>query len=117
MEETPSNNSWSSHVDRELVRARLVEILAYLASAARGNVDEAAGYGPYRLMEGILRVIRILRDFGFVDDELNDIADDLTTNAMKIIGDKERARETADRILRVASERLSDEGVGGSGGN
>ena len=34
------------------VRHAFLELMLYLAAAARGNVDEQAGYGPLRLLEG-----------------------------------------------------------------
>src|SRR6202008_4847447 len=47
-------------VDAEHVRDALMELMLYLAAAARGNVDEQVGYGPLRLLEGAQRAVRAL---------------------------------------------------------
>jgi hypothetical protein len=96
----------------DLVRARLLELAAYLASAARGNVDEATGYGPYRLLEGFMRVVRLLDELGLSHPELNNAASDVAGAAMKIIGDPELARETADKVLGVLAVQIASAGAG-----
>ncbi len=92
----------------EEVRSRLLELAAYLSSAARGNVDEAPGYGPFRLLEGTQRIIRVLANLGLSDKQLDLVAKDLTDNAMRVIGDPRLARQTADRVLALLAEHLAE---------
>lgn len=95
-----------SQSPNDAVRAGLLEVAAYLASAARGNIDEASGYGPYRLLEGVVRVVRVLDNLDLSHADLNQMASNLEGAAMKIIGDPERARQTADAALEVLAAQI-----------
>ena len=90
------------------VRVHLIEIMSYLAAAARGNVDESTGYGPYRLLEGVVRVNRAMESLGIQDPELEELADELIGKAMKIIDDPQLARETSDQALEKLAALLKD---------
>jgi hypothetical protein len=97
-------------LDEEGARNALLEIMLYLIAAARGNVDEAAGYGPLRLLEGAQRIARLLDEAGLADDELRDFANDFTKQAMEITQDPALTRQTADAALQMITGKLDPSG-------
>jgi nitroreductase len=97
-------------VDPEHVRDAFLELMLYLAAAARGNVDEQVGYGPLRLLEGAQRAVRSLERFGLADADLQAFQERVTAEGMKVTKDPDHARVVADDLLALLSRRL---GVGG----
>jgi nitroreductase len=94
-------------VTPETLREALLELMVYLGAAARGNVDESGNYGRLRLLEGVQRGVRTLERFGLADDELRAFDRELTTQAMTILKDPERARGAADDVLALLTSRLA----------
>lgn len=88
------------------LRAALLELMVYLVTAARGNVDEGAGYGPLRLLEGAQRVARLLDDAGLADEELKNFATEMTRKAMDITKNPDLTRQTADDALEMLVAKL-----------
>jgi uncharacterized protein DUF6092 len=95
-----------SNLSSEHVRIRLLELTAYLASAAHGNVGEPSSYGPYRLLEGAVRVLRTIDELGLGDDELRSEGEGIVDHAMRIVKDQAIARERAEQLLNLALDRL-----------
>lgn len=52
---------------------QLGQLLCYMASSARGLLDEPASYGPFRLIEAVSRIMEILEVEGSADEDLNRI--------------------------------------------
>ena len=71
----------------------------------RGNVDEAPGYGPLRLLEGAQRAARLLPEFGVQDEDLSIYHDRVSRDAMKILASPELTRTVADELLSVLAAR------------
>ena len=95
-----------SELESARIKDSFTELLAYFASAARGNVDEGDGYGPYRLLEGVVRSTREMERLGLSDPTLNDLAAGLVVDAMKIIKDPALARARADELLEELVDRM-----------
>ena len=49
-------------------RLDLLAFLSYLAVSARGCLDEPQEYGPFRLVDGMARLIEICQDAGLADE-------------------------------------------------
>jgi hypothetical protein len=47
---------------------RILELLAYLASSARGLLDEPREYGPLRCLDAMRRLIEFSLETGLVED-------------------------------------------------
>jgi hypothetical protein len=96
------------------VRQALLELTAYFAAAARGNLDEAATYGPFRLLEGAQRVVRVMQQLDLSAVELDDWCDSVTTHAIALSTDNDRLASSADRLLAWLAERQRAAGAGSS---
>jgi|MudIll2142460700_1097286.scaffolds.fasta_scaffold477669_2 Family of unknown function (DUF6092) len=46
----------------------LLAFLSYLAVSARGCLDEPKEYGPFRLVDGMARLIEICQEAGLADE-------------------------------------------------
>ncbi|MEW6243745.1 MAG: DUF6092 family protein [Bacillota bacterium] len=51
-------------------KQELGQLLCYMASSARGLLDEPASYGPFRLIDAVSRLIGSLETEGVSDPEL-----------------------------------------------
>jgi nitroreductase len=94
-------------VTPEALREALLELVLFLSATARVNVDESGNYGRLRLLEGAQRAVRALERFGLGDADLRAFERDLAGQALKILGDDEVARRTADDLLELALARLA----------
>jgi hypothetical protein len=54
---------------RELTE-ELRELAAYFATSARGLLDEPSSYGPFRMIDGISRLVVVLEKYGLSDEIL-----------------------------------------------
>lgn len=52
--------------DKRIIR--ILELLAYLASSARGLLDEPREYGPLRCLDAMRRLIDVVLDIRLTDD-------------------------------------------------
>jgi Family of unknown function (DUF6092) len=50
------------------LRLDLLAFLSYLAVSARGCLDEPKEYGPFRLVDGMARLLEICQDAGLADE-------------------------------------------------
>jgi hypothetical protein len=96
----------------DAVRQSLLELAAYFAAAARGNLEEAATYGPFRLLEGAQRVIRAMQQLDLSEAELDAWCDSVTTHAIALSTDSDRLAASADRLLASLADRQRAAGAG-----
>jgi hypothetical protein len=92
--------------DADRVRTALLEIAAYLASAASISLDEPPSYGNLRLLEGVQRTLDAIVELDLADDELASVAADLDLRVHHAPADPEGSRELADRLAGVIAARL-----------
>jgi hypothetical protein len=85
----------------------LLELVAFLATSARGCVDEPPNYGPFRLIDGLSRLIDLpkyatcLRD----DDFLRKIKAEIEEKKFSVMFDTEEFQSMLDSIvLQVTKE-------------
>jgi hypothetical protein len=96
-------------IEEEELRVALTELVAYFGAAAEGNLQEARGYGPFRLLEGAVRTIRLMDQFGYADRELTAWGEAVTRDAILLSSDRAHARRTAERLLAHLSKRLASD--------
>ena len=56
---------------KNLMYSKIGHLLCYMGSSARGLLDEPISYGPFRLIDGISRLIGILEEEGIIDEKLS----------------------------------------------
>lgn len=75
---------------------RLFEHALYLVASARDCLDEPLIYGPFRMIEGVSRLIA-----AFPDDEFLAAAkEQIDREKFEVMGDRERFAAWLDEILR-----------------
>jgi len=57
-------------VDKSAKVVRVFELITYLASSARGLIEEPREYGPLRCLDAIRRFIDLAIETGLVDDSV-----------------------------------------------
>ena len=95
-------------LDGDRVRAALLEIAAYFASAASISIDEPPSYGNLRLLEGVQRTLDAIVELDLADEELIAVAADLDTRVNLAPSDHEGSRQLADELAAVIVARLRD---------
>jgi hypothetical protein len=87
---------------------RLFEHAVYLVASARDCLDEPLIYGPFRMIEGVSRLIGAFPDDSFLDDAKERI----DSEKYEVMGDRERFAEWLDELLRqFAAEAKRRNGV------
>lgn len=56
-------------MDGDKKAVRVFELLAYLASSARGLLEEPREYGPLRCLDAMRRLIDMVLETGLIEDE------------------------------------------------
>jgi hypothetical protein len=98
----------ASFISHQELQGALLELLTFLATSARGAVDEPKLYGPLRLIETAQRVINLMDRLNLSDDELNAIADRFIDEAMSISIDEARCVAFTDEMAVLFARRLRD---------
>ena len=86
---------------------RLFEHVLYLVASARDCIDEPLIYGPFRMIEGVSRLIEAFPDDAFLDEAKGHI----DTEKFEVMGDRERFAAWLDELLRqfaAESKRRND---------
>jgi Family of unknown function (DUF6092) len=87
---------------------RLFEHVLYLVASARDCLDEPLIYGPFRMIEGVSRVIEGFPDGGFLDEAKSRIDGE----KYQVMGDRERFAAWLDELLRqFAAEAKRRNGI------
>jgi hypothetical protein len=95
----------------------MLELTGYFAAAARGNLDEAPSYGPFRLLEGAQRVVRAMQQLDMSEAELDAWCDSVTAHANALSTDRDRLAASADRLLAWLADRQRAAGGGSNESN
>ena len=86
----------------------LLELAAFLATSARGCIDEPPIYGPFRLIDGLSRLIDLpkyatcLKD----DDFLRKIKADIEEKKFSVMSDTEEFQSMLDSVVRQLTKQL-----------
>jgi hypothetical protein len=74
----------------------LFEHALYLVASARDCLDEPLVYGPFRMVEGVSRLIERIRE----DEFLNAAKEQIDREKYEVMGDRERFAAWLDDLLR-----------------
>lgn len=98
-----------------LTEEEAIELLAYLVTAARTQIDEAAEYGPLRLLSAAQRLA------GFIAPRVSTATRQLLEGAIQQVpqtatrsADPDGYTAGLDRICAAVTEHLVDRGIGSS---
>jgi hypothetical protein len=87
---------------------RLFEHVLYLVASARDCLDEPLIYGPFRMIEGVSRLIEAFPEDAFLDEAKARIDGE----KYEVMGDRERFAAWLDELLRqFAAEAKRRNGV------
>jgi hypothetical protein len=95
-------------VNPQELQEAFLELLTYLATSARGAVDEPKLYGPLRLIEAVQRTIYLMDRFDLSDDDLNGIAERFIDEAMVISTDEAQCATFTDEMALLFARKLRD---------
>jgi len=95
-------------IREEDLREQILFILCYLATSARGVLFEPRLYAPYRLLEGLNRIIGHMKEIGLSDPEWIAINEEIDQNIIKILSDEEACKLTIDNIICRLTRQLID---------
>jgi hypothetical protein len=92
----------------------LLELVAFLATSARGCIDEAPLYGPFRLIDALSRLIDLpkyatcLKD----DDFLRKIKNEIDERKLSVMTDTDEFQNMLDSVVRQVTIQLRARGEG-----
>ena len=88
---------------------RLFEHVLYLVASARDCLDEPLIYGPFRMIEGVSRLIEAFPDDSFLDEAKERV----DSEKYEVMGDRDRFAAWLDELLKqFAAEAKRRNGVG-----
>jgi len=86
----------------------LLELVAFLATSARGCIDEPPSYGPFRLIDGLSRLIDLpkyatcLKD----DDFLHKIKAQIEDKKFSVMFDEREFQDMLDSVVLQVTKEL-----------
>lgn len=86
----------------------LLELVAFLATSARGCIDEPPSYGPFRLIDGLSRLIDLpkyatcLKD----DDFLHKIKAQIEAKKYSVMFDEREFQDMLDSVVLQVTKEL-----------
>jgi hypothetical protein len=92
----------------------LLELVAFLATSARGCIDEPPLYGPFRLIDALSRLVDLpkyatcLKD----DDFLRKIKAEIDEKKFSVMSDVEEFQNMLDSIVRQVTKQLKAHSTG-----
>ena len=87
----------------------LVDLLSYMATSARGLLEEPANYGPFRLIEGASRLCAMLEKQEGVDQEfLASLRETIDAGKFNVMFDVEAFTKTLDEAVLIIARQLKN---------
>jgi hypothetical protein len=92
----------------------LLELVAFLATSARGCIDEPPVYGPFRLIDALSRLIDLpkyatcLKD----DDFLQKIKAEIDEKKFSVTSDTDEFQKMLDSVVLQVTRHLMAHGAG-----
>jgi len=72
------------------------QLLCYMASSARGLLDEPAQYGPFRLIDAVSRLIEIMEAEGPEDEVLTNVRKSIENGKYLVMVDEDAFKKMLD---------------------
>jgi hypothetical protein len=86
----------------------LLELVAFLATSARGCLDEPPSYGPFRLIDALSRLTDLPKYATCLKDDefLRKIKADIDEKKFSVMTDTEEFRNMLDSVVRQVTRQL-----------
>jgi hypothetical protein len=85
-------------------------LLAFLVTSARNCVEEPKLYGPFRLIDGASRLIRILEGAGMADEFCVEVRKKIDEGKYSVMGDKDEFIKFLDNLTLDFADKVKSEG-------
>ena len=87
------------------------DLFCYMASSARGLIDEPEEYGPLRLIESMERLIDILENEGYIENEkvYREIKEEIEERKYSVMSDMDEFTELLDDIVVELAKEAPEE--------
>ncbi len=81
-------------------RGSLIRLFGYMASSARGCIDEPKIYGPFRIVDSMSRIYYLLTDSGHIfDEEISQVMDKIAAHKCKCMTNEAEFVSMLDEII------------------
>jgi hypothetical protein len=77
----------------------LRELAAYFAASARGLLDEPPSYGPFRIIDGISRLVVVLEKYGLSDQTLGEVRAKIDRGKTTVMTSPDDFRKLLDSLV------------------
>jgi len=94
---------------RQELRYNLLKLFCYMATSARGCVDEPKLYGPFRLVDCLERLISLLEEEGLTDDFLREEREKIARDKYLLMEDEEGFIKFLDELVLNFTRKLKAE--------
>lgn len=84
----------------------LILLISYLATSARGCVDEPKSYGPFRLIDAASRLISLMNKYGISDEGLDQMAKLIDQDKFSTMTDMARFLKMLDIVVLKSLENV-----------
>jgi hypothetical protein len=88
--------------------SKLSQLLCYMGSSARGLLDEPVSYGPFRLIDGVSRLIGILEEEGIIDEELSRIKGLIEQGKFLAMTDHNQFKNLLDEVVIALADWINN---------
>jgi hypothetical protein len=82
----------------------LRELAAYFATSARGLLDEPPSYGPFRMIDGISRLVVVLEKYGLSDQTLSDARAQIDRGKTSVMTSPDDFRKLLDSLVNALTD-------------
>jgi len=90
---------------------KIYEFITFLASSARGLLEEPQSYGPFRCLDAITRFIDLVKELGYSDPYLEELKREIEKGKYLVLFNEEDFRkfivELNVKLARKIKEYLS----------
>ena len=83
---------------RELTE-ELKELAGYFATSARGLLDEPVSYGPFRMIDGVSRLVAVLEKYGLSDETLSSVRAQIDEGKTSVMTSPEDFKSLLDTVV------------------
>jgi len=89
------------------LQKELFEIIGYLLTSARGLVDEPKMYGPFRIIEGVSRICRLLeKEESQYRDFYKKLREEIDREKFTVMNNEEAFVNLLDKVVLEYAKQL-----------
>ena len=97
-------------IDKGELRSGFFNLLASLVTSARNCVEEPKLYGPFRLIDGVSRLIGILEGAGIADEFCVGIRKKIDVGKYSVMDDRDKFIKLLDDLTLDFADKLKGKG-------